>query len=854
MRLLFHDDHNDHALMSDMMQNSITAQEIDMLSSKRTNTVYRQDVVVASKLRYMSVFGSSVKSEVFNLGLWKDYYESSITVQNQDLATISIKYDRDDYGRLQATSPMSIQSMKRDLRNVMVPDGTVDIDIINSAPTVIEQLCIKHGVHCLYLSDFNSNYQARMTELGGDYKVKNPKGLKNVMLFGSRSSNYSVPSWVESIKQERDRIVDGLRVHYPVIYKSAEEKDASLKSKADSLKKRKTNHGDAAQDYQPNVNGIFMSYLYQHFEGVIMDFIDATGREMDMWDDHVSLIYDGIMVFKPRVIDLSKLEQGVESKTGIKIKLSFKPLMPKLEMDYTSIPAKMVVPTNDHHAAADILEVFMEDKIIREESGYVYGITGKTWKVLDESSLSKYLLGHLFDINIVSIKIKDEEEIETNISRYIPSAKHIVSGLMGIYARKPGHTVDFAKKVILDGCGQLVFPDGVYDFREENGDGLHGVFKKDKLIDTFVTMPCPFPKRIQSDMDFVMENIINPIFDNTEEGLKELFLSALSRAIAGFPDKVTYIIYGPRNSGKSVLFQFLSNSFGGYVATVPSSTFSNANQISDPSRKNGYMLYAENARILKMSEMPADASHNKAVIEGSRLKEFQSAKEGIQARGLYKTEKLFYSLATGFFMMNDIPEFAPSDSMDRCQLFKLPNEFVTADKIPEKRETTREMYMKLQNQEVEKWVMEDKYKDAFIHIILEAYKPEPIEPLPSMIEEKRDAMVGCGLEAYEGLIDVTMNSEDFVMSVQMRNVLTRNGIRDNFTAMKYHITQLVQERFKAEGQPVPSDKDIHRKWRKRDDNRNKMGFCYVQLRVGSNGNNNDRDEGGDDGMAAGFFP
>jgi len=114
--------------------------------------------------------------------------------------------------------------------------------------------------------------------------------------------------------------------------------------------------------------------------------------------------------------------------------------------------------------------------------------------------------------------------------------------------------------------------------------------------------------------------------------------------------------------------------------------------------------------------------------------------------------------------------------------------------------------------------------------------------------------VGCGLEAYEGLIDVTMNSEDFVMSVQMRNVLTRNGIRDNFTAMKYHITQLVQERFKAEGQPVPSDKDIHRKWRKRDDNRNKMGFCYVQLRVGSNGNNNDRDEGGDDGMAAGFFP
>ena len=73
-----------------------------------------------------------------------------------------------------------------------------------------------------------------------------------------------------------------------------------------------------------------------------------------------------------------------------------------------------------------------------------------------------------------------------------------------------------------------------------------------------------FPTRNEADIKHVMDKILKPIFDNTEQ--LEYVLHSLSRSMAGYvEDKKWFNWVGMRNCGKSVLTMFLSLSgFGVY--------------------------------------------------------------------------------------------------------------------------------------------------------------------------------------------------------------------------------------------------------------------------------------------------
>jgi len=303
-------------------------------------------------------------------------------------------------------------------------------------------------------------------------------------------------------------------------------------------------------------------------------------------------------------------------------------------------------------------------------------------------------------------------------------------------------------------------------------------------------------------------------------------------------DKVTYIIHGPRNSGKSVLFQFMDNALGQYVRTVPTTCFACGDGAGSESfRQTSWMAEAELARIIKMSELPPARDHrNKVKIDGSKIKAFQSMKEGIMARAMYKDQRLCYSLGTGFFLMNDVPEFLPLDSMDRCHFFELPNEFVREE---EKREDWANAHKLLARPEIEDFIREDRCINAFIHILLEAYKPAPIVPLPSMIQNKEEAMVGQGDEMYLNVIEVTMRAEDKIVFTELKKELDKYGIQDNSTAMGRAIKRIIENEFKRHDREVPSLSEI----RKQDQRRQsatykKQVYHFIKLRVGYDGINN----------------
>lgn len=844
--------------LSSVMLRHCTDYRPSSVIKKMQASFVRYDVVKSIRLRYLSTFSASFPQTKNWSNYFPSYAERAVDMTN-GLSKIEVTYEQDEFGRYHPSGGesfgLALQCLSRSARNALVSDTTVDIDIVNAAPSVIMSICKIHDVAFHNLDIFCQDYVRCMKELN-DMGMENVKNTKNWMLFGSGAPWWDIPVWVKRINSERDTCVQELKDHYMDIYNKAVEHDEE-KMEEHRLKTKKTKKNqDRDKAYVSNINGIFMNYLYQKYEGMVMVKVDEYGRENGMWNDNISWLHDGIMVHEPTSeMDLEKISDYLFDSIKMNVKLIIKPMTEKMEIDTTNFPKEIAIRNSEHHlAAARIAMMALDGQYVLDSSGTDYLLGNyQVWEKHTGPSLNTILLGKVMLMNFKLIKTnKEGEDMEYPFSASQPESARIASALKSLLRQSVSVTNEFAKNVIMKGVYKIKYEDGYYEFLpDKQPSGHYGRFVRDRCFESFTIVRQRFPSRIQEDIDFVMDNIINPIFDNTEDGLKELFLKAVARSLAGSADKITYIIHGPRNSGKSVLFQFLKNAFPEYCSTIPSSHFAVSSHTfggGDSYRGNGFMIEAESARILKMSEMPPDGRTMKTKMDGSKIKVFQSMKEGIMARGLHQMQRVYYSLATGFFLMNDVPEFVPLDSMDKCHLLEFPNEFVSEY---EKKEFPYDAYKKIAKQEVEQWVLETKYKNAFMHIIFEAYDPFEIVPLESMLETKKDCSTGQGDMHYLEVLEVTMDKNDKVEFTMIKKALEKHGCKDNAVAIGRNLMRVIKTIFDRHGREIPEKKSIKKQnTTKTNVDYGKMFYYYIRLKDSSynivyqNSNINMSTEGG----------
>lgn len=810
-----------------------SSEDIHLIKKKMQVSFVRYDIVKTTRVRYLSKFAASFGPTKQWASAFPSYVDRSEDIDG-GLSRIAITYEKSERGRYFPTTEdsfgLSMQRLPRVVRNALAPDNSMDIDVVNCAPSVLLSVYKKHGIMCFYLDYFCQNYDAFMEELSTGHDIKDVKAVKGWMLFGSGKCGWDVPAWVKSVNGERDLAVHELKKHYADLYEAAIEKDEVNRLEHRSKTKKAKKQGGEDTAFVSNVNGLFMDYLYLKLEGEMLVEIDKFGQDRGMWNDRVAWIHDGIMVFEPRGIDLQAIEQHLEESLGLRVRLERKSMEEKMEINVKTLPSEIMITNDQSHLEAAKIVLMTLDGVYAREGGTHYFLKRGLWM---KDKVKESLFCKVADLNFKMVKKnKDGEDVEYPLSANYREAACVVNAAVSLLD-KVHESLNFTKDIIMNGINKIKFQDGYYEFMGEKQDnGMYGRFVKDGILDSFTMVQNKFPPRIQEDINFVMEKIIDPIFDNTEDGLKPLFLKAISRAIAGSCDKITYIIHGPRNSGKSVLFQFLSNAFPQYCSTIPSTVFAVSSHAlsGDSYRGNGFMVEAEHARIIKMSEMPPDGRNMKTKIDGSKLKVFQSMKEGIMARGLHQMQRAYYSLGTGFFLMNDVPEFVPLDSMDKCHLFEFPNEFVPEH---EKKMFPYSSRKKLAVRDIELWILEEKYKNAFTHIVLEAYEPSDVIPLESMLQSKEDASTGQGNAAYLDVIEVTMDPEDKVEFTEIKKILEKIGCHDNPIAMGRNIRQMIEEMFHRYEKDVPDLKLIKFQDRRRKSTTYlKQYYRYIRLKSG----------------------
>lgn len=748
----------------------------------------RFDVYNTRKLQYLAQFGASIDkvgARVADLRRIQGRGQ-----QRPDGTTVvPVDYHTQTY-RLFAShqSRPCLQTLQHDVRNFLVPEGCIDLDISNAMPSILYQAFLRHGVQAnnlINLAAFNQDPVARCREVNPAH----PKKAKGALFLFDGEIN-SAHTWVSNLKAEiRDAYMHvmglpafaGMRAEAEAAA-TANERDGETGEPSRQRARRQV----SSEQHSRNVMGAFGARFYFYYETEILRAIEEEGVRAGYWDNNVSLIFDGLCcVPKPGVIpDTGMLCEAAFAATGFRLELKRKPMVSALTdvVSLDEIPDQLIITEGDKEAAALVALVVANDMCVCEDRPFmkIHGV----WT--DKSDVVKQHLIH----KILQLGIKQLKE--TSSGEKIELYSHYSKNATQIAPRVPNFLTirnNFAKELVLSSERKLAFDDGYWEFTSDAFNGVYGRFMAGGSFDTGVKIDRQFPSRVQSDIDFVMSKIINPPFTNMSPEVQQCFLQALGRSLAGHLDKVTNIMVGPRDSSKSMLLNFVENAIGKYACRVPSAVFAIHSMSTDAYREGSWALDMEHARVAVVSES-TQTSVGETVFSGDTLKKFQSCKEGMQARRLRENQRLVCSLASGWMLLNDIPRFDPADAIQHCHIYSLINRFVSKE---EKTANPFNATLLEANPAVHEWIAEPKYQAALLWIIFEAYRPMPVVPTAEMREHQEQLLQEVGREFYERMFEFTLDETDKIPQADVLKIVKKELANINHPRIRRELQDIIDD-------------------------------------------------------------
>lgn len=750
--------------------------------------VIRHDVVKKAYLRHLSIYGASYPESQQYVSKIRDYYERAGNVLDGDNVEIEVAYEQKGERLFSFRSKsISVQSMPKPVRNLLLADGCVEVDIKAAAPSIMLSLCKKYDIKVPMLEEYCANMEAWTAMLEN-------KKVRNVLLFGGDEiADNRLPGWAIEWKKEIKTMTEELKPYFNdvwiVVSKRAEED-------VDNQRKKKIKLTAV------NVEGKFLSRVYNRFENLTLKEIDMYGRSKRWWGSRVSFVFDGMVIYKPSSLELQELENHVKETLGLDIMLRKKPIGPGMDVDLSKPPAVLAV-TNQHLEAAEMFLLEVSDILVRsgDNGNTVYIKSGGVW-IDDKETVHQQLTMMIMkrDIRVMKVNEKTGECSYDPFSSIYHQAQSIKNAMIPMIKIEN----EFSKRLVLGTEMKLAYLDGYWEFTQERCEdtGMYGRFVRGGSYDTGVIIRHSFPDRVQEDMDFVMNNILKPLFKANPDQLP-LFLTAVARALAGHTDKISNGLEGGRDSGKSVSMQLVRAAFSVYCCSFNSEDLSSAGG-GDSFRQNQWIIEMEHARIAVMSEVKPLVPGKPVILSGDQLKKIQSCKEGIAARKLYQRPRDYVSLCALFMLLNDIPQFSPADALQMCHFYHFGTTFVTPD-IKAKHPFRSDFMLK--NDDIERWVRDPLYTAAMTWIVLEAYEPQRVIPVEDMMEINEAAMDETGTAMYDRLFEITLDRADRIKATDVLAAVRRVDGGVNHAKIKREL-QVMMDDYCRKKKIVPFKIDV----------------------------------------------
>ena len=474
---------------------------------------------------------------------------------SKDGNNISITYKKaqnlNGKGRWFACSKAAMQCIPKKVRHTICKGLWLDLDFVNSQPTILSQLCAQLDISHELLADYVARREAILDEmLERSPEVNSRKDAKESIIKMLNGGQVSLPtiSWWAPMRNEFRRLAKEVATH-------VEHKEFHDAAKAAG----KVNNFHAK---------VMNSVLCHHENSCLEQLYKFLVQQGCIQDGQCSLIFDGLMILNTEhnrecLADESFLQEAsqfIEEATGFKLDIKIKEFTEGYELPagYKDKVFDMILIDKDEDAKA--AAIFLE-----RNPGHLIKCDNRVFwydEGIYTDNKTRIQDGIISSLKTMKIYMRGSCD---QVLAYSSSTKHLYDCMKLILADNCTVQRDFIERLWFSNLRFLAFEDCVYSFESKQlmPYPVEGVFFTYKINRKF-------PAQVdQTIYDQLVERVLKPILPDEQQ--RAYFLHCLARSLAGeVYDKKWYICVGERNSGKGVLCDLMTYCFQDFVQTINS--------------------------------------------------------------------------------------------------------------------------------------------------------------------------------------------------------------------------------------------------------------------------------------------
>ena len=652
-------------------------------------------------LKKQKINCEDVSSEVYKRELKK--YIETFTLEKYPIGEKRVPYTQGvlNEGRFMARTPLSLQTITRQIRHTISRGHLVDIDVVSCHP-------------CILYYNLSKRYNFEFPELGEYLEGGKDKFINELMTLNQDKDKDYVKSAILSVLNGGGFTkFENPSEWYKRYYNKAQEVLSKIVKHLDDEKPEYKLIAEAkkGKDY-PFLNGSIVNQLLLDYENRIAYYMRKYLEEKGF--TIVSLCHDGLMVEKDAKLDntlLSNLELYIKEESNIKgIKLKYKEMDEGFHIEPLSLQAidkehkvfEKTIDYNDYHILKELFrggddglsKIFSHNvkHIIKtvdtgDFSGYKWNKDTRLWNSLSKEFMMNEITGILLPLirpyidAVNNMDPGDEKKALkkewTSIYKYIQS----LNGCKNIWGKARTILYDERFKELLDNISYF------YPLKDGYKIDLRSREVSIRTIDDFWTFesPCSYIQGETEDKRKIFKYLKTVCCEADKEGndlvadneahftkwLFKLFGYCLTAEVS---DRRMYICHGRGCNSKSVIMDMLSKIMNNGYAPLSKSAIIQKDKVRSAATPE--LMSFKYARMATVNETNEKEKLDASIIKGL------TGNDLMKVRDLYKSEITIKPKAKIFLISNHKPEINSEDKAIKDRVVFIPFK-QTFDKTPE---------------------------------------------------------------------------------------------------------------------------------------------------------------------------
>lgn len=675
------------------------------------------------------------------------------------------KPSKHKYGRVFPKKSLGLTAFSKKIRNTLIKDTYIDIDIRNAQPTIIYNLCKSNEIPCPALEKYINNRDEILKEVIDTYDVDRSSAKD---LFISLAFLGSFQGWCKELNLDGNKpiqfiidITDELKkIAYKI--KSCNE---SLYETARKIKETKEN--------KSNIIGSFFALYLQEQETRIMEcvieWLKNKTKIMDFPNTSLKVgtyEFDGIKLLKENVtkygidkltIDLNKV---VYDKLGFDVQFDEKPIEKFYDLKFEPYVEKTETKDTNWENGVES-DADAAEKLFRLYPHWVYCKTvlyvfdKETGMWSDDKSVFNTVI-RMFsdDLRVVITSLNTGEKYLSNKSygNTLSLMEKIIPFIKTLCKND-----DWLRQNQYTSLGKILFDNGYYDFKkeffydkEEHGFNPEIMFMG-KIHHNFV----PFDDEELKYMEDVKQRLF---YNALGEEVGNYFILNLARGLAGDMMKRILFGLGGTDSGKSVVTTAIKLACGDYFGTFNAENLAYRKTSNDEAQIMRWALLMSFKRIIISNEMKSTTTLN-----GNMIKKVSSGGDEQTGRLHCGNEREFLTHFLPICLANDVPTIKPYDGAvdNRLRVISYKKRFVSDPENDDELQKDDNIYNELKTK---------RFQRVFIGMLIKSYMKyqengEPEEP--EEVIKAKDEWIETGnncIDTFLEEFEITNDEKDFVPS------------------------------------------------------------------------------------------